>query len=109
LALQNSVPRANVGAATAGRQFFQQLGGAVGVAVFGALLVSTVSSSMEHSLAPVRASMPPEFQSQLDPAKLRHGPGEGGGARVSVEQRITAQIHERFAKQRESAPPEMRP
>ncbi|PMP85500.1 MAG: MFS transporter, partial [Chloroflexus aggregans] len=38
LAMQNAVPRADMGAATASRQFFQQLGQVVGSAVFGALL-----------------------------------------------------------------------
>jgi len=38
LAVQNSVDRRDLGAATSGSTFFRSMGGAVGVAVFGALL-----------------------------------------------------------------------
>jgi EmrB/QacA subfamily drug resistance transporter len=38
LATQNAVPRADLGVATAGATFFRSMGGAIGVAMFGALL-----------------------------------------------------------------------
>ncbi len=38
LATQNAVPRSDLGVATAGATFFRSMGGAIGVAMFGALL-----------------------------------------------------------------------
>lgn len=41
--IQNLVPPQYIGAATAGRQFFQQLGGAIGSAVLGAILTNRLT------------------------------------------------------------------
>jgi EmrB/QacA subfamily drug resistance transporter len=57
-AVQNSVDRQNMGTATASVTFFRSMGGAIGVALFGAIL----NTRLPHHLA---AAVPPESQSQL--------------------------------------------
>ena len=83
-------PNAQVGVATASRQFFQQLGGAIGIAVLSVLFVNTISQSLEHDLAPLRASLPPEARAMLDPAKLRNGHGGEPGGRAVFARRGAA-------------------
>jgi hypothetical protein len=103
LAIQNAVPFENVGAATAGRQFFQQLGQMLGAAIFGAILTSTLTTALAANLEPIKAKLPPEFAQQLDTNRLRNGTGgEGaGGEQIAVEQRIEQQIRQSFAEQRD--------
>lgn len=51
LATQNAVPRADLGAATSSSTFFRSMGGAVGVALFGALLSSRLRDVIPGLLA----------------------------------------------------------
>lgn len=51
LSVQNSVPTAQLGAATATVSFFRSLGGAVGVSVLGAILSSRVTDAISRGLA----------------------------------------------------------
>ncbi len=57
LAAQNAVTRANLASATSGVSFFRSLGGAVGVAAFGAILSSRLTAEL-ISLAKA-AHLPP--------------------------------------------------
>lgn len=50
LAAQNAVPPADLGAATSGVNFFRSLGGAVGVAAFGAVLANRLTSELADRL-----------------------------------------------------------
>lgn len=50
LATQNAVPRADLGVATSGATFFRSLGGAMGVAVFGALLTHRLRDTVPAQL-----------------------------------------------------------
>ncbi len=50
IAIQNALPRSQIGVATSATQFFRQIGGTVGVAIFGALLT--------HNLAVNAARLP---------------------------------------------------
>jgi EmrB/QacA subfamily drug resistance transporter len=52
IAIQNAVPRHQIGVATSSTQFFRQIGGTVGVAIFGAVLT--------HNLATEAARVPAE-------------------------------------------------
>ena len=51
LATQNAVERRDLGVATSGATFFRSLGGAMGVAMFGALLTHRLSSTIPDRLA----------------------------------------------------------
>lgn len=105
LAMQNAVPREDVGAATASRQFFQQIGQVVGSAAFGAVLTASLTAALATSLAPIQAQLPPEMAAQLDPAALRNGAAGGGegvaGQAADPAARIESAIGERFAAQRD--------
>ena len=50
LATQNAVPHADLGVATSGATFFRSLGGAMGVAVFGALLTHRLRDTIPAQL-----------------------------------------------------------
>src|SRR5215213_2066878 len=51
LATQNAVPQEDLGVATSGATFFRSLGGAMGVAVFGALLTHRLRDTIPSRLA----------------------------------------------------------
>ncbi len=82
LAVQNAVPFARVGAATAGRQFFMQIGGAIGVAVWGVVLSTTLTVQLQRELAPVLATLPPAARQQIDLTRLRSGYRSGAAVRA---------------------------
>jgi len=102
-ALQNAVPFEYIGAATAARQFFQQLGQVLGAAIFGAILTTTLTHAIETNLAPIKAKLPAEMAAQFDTSKLKNGSTSAeaaGGEQVPIEQRIADQIKARFEAQR---------
>lgn len=79
MAVQGAVGRRDIGIATSARQFFQQLGGAFGAALLGAVLSTTQASEMKA----IRDTMPPDVQAQLDRMQTSgraFGAGEAGGA-----------------------------
>lgn len=105
LAMQNAVPRDDVGAATASRQFFQQIGQVVGSAAFGAALTASLTAALATNIAPIQAQLPAEMAAQFDPTALRNGTAGGGegatGEAADPAARIQAAISERFAAQRD--------
>lgn len=104
LAMQNAVPREDVGAATASRQFFQQIGQVVGSAVFGAVLTATLTATITSNLAPIQAQLPPAMAAQFDPSALRNGASAGEGAAGQAADpaaRIEQAIAERFTAERD--------
>jgi MFS family permease len=103
LALQNAVSPAEIGAATAGRQFFQQLGQVIGSAVFGVILTGALTTALTTNLAPIVATLPPEQAAQFDVSQLRNGSGGGegaGGQDVDIHAKIKTSIEERFSSLR---------
>ena len=102
LVLQNAVPFEFVGAATASRQFFQQLGQVLGAAIFGAILTTTLTTAIVANLEPIKARLPAAAAAQFDPSALRNGSGgaDAGTGQVSVEQRIEQRIRQNFDEQR---------
>lgn len=104
LAMQNAVPRTDLGAATASRQFFQQIGQVVGSAVFGALLTGVLTASLSTSLAPIQAQLPSDLAARFDSSALRNGMSAGEGASGEVIDpavRIEQAIAEQFAVRRD--------
>ncbi|MFI7016517.1 MFS transporter [Streptomyces sp. NPDC050164] len=79
LAVQNSVRPADLGTATSANNYFRQIGGSVGAAVFGTLLADRLADALAHHL-PTRAddrlpdpeSITPQLVRDLPPA-LRDG------------------------------------
>ncbi len=75
LVVQNAVAFEKVGAATASRQFFMQIGAAVGVAVFGVVMTGALTSEFRAHVAPLLAQLPPQVAGRIDLAQLRSGTG----------------------------------
>ncbi|WP_371663616.1 MFS transporter [Streptomyces sp. NBC_00280] len=75
LAVQNSVRPADLGTATSANNYFRQIGGSVGAAVFGTLFANRLAESLQNSL-PTRAgarlpdpdSITPQLVHALPPA-----------------------------------------
>jgi EmrB/QacA subfamily drug resistance transporter len=84
LALQNAVPHDRVGIATAGRQFFMQLGQVIGTAIFGVVLTTSLTSTLSANLAPVLAQAPADVAAQVNVDALRNGHGGGEGVAASA-------------------------
>ncbi len=73
LVVQNAVPYEKVGVATAGRQFFLQIGAAVGTAIFGVVLSTVLTAQFARSAAPILAQMPAQARAAVDLQHLRSG------------------------------------
>lgn len=76
LAVQNAVPREDLGIATAATQFFRSIGGTFGVAAFGALLTNRLTAELAVRLGDAAGA--------VDPRRLLE-PGTGSGAAVPPE------------------------
>jgi hypothetical protein len=90
LAMQNAVPRHQIGAVSASRQFFQQLGQAVGGAVFGVILATTLTAQLQQNFTQIAQGLPPAMQAALDPAHFRNSAtaSEGGAQRIDLGPQI---------------------
>lgn len=77
LAVQNAVPPADLGAATGANNYFRQIGGSVGAAVFGTLFADRLTDALADRL-PAGAGLPdpesitPQMVHAMEPA-LRDG------------------------------------
>jgi EmrB/QacA subfamily drug resistance transporter len=65
LVVQNAAPAGKVGAATASRQFFTQIGGVVGIAVFGAVLSGVLAAELRSGVRQA-ATHPPSAIRAMD-------------------------------------------
>ncbi|MGH7751647.1 MAG: MFS transporter, partial [Gemmatimonadales bacterium] len=98
LAAQNAVSFDRVGAATAGRQFFMQIGGTIGIAVFGVILSTTLTTQLRRELTPVLQTLPPAARSQVNLARLRSGFGAGGNtSRAAAPAAVRQAVRRAFA------------
>ncbi|WP_308295798.1 MFS transporter [Streptomyces sp. ISL-96] len=72
LAVQNSVPPADLGTATSANNFFRQIGGSVGAAVFGTLFANRLADALAERLPagaglPDPASITPQLVHAMEP------------------------------------------
>lgn len=102
LAVQNAVQPHQIGAVTANRQFFQQLGQALGGAVFGVILTTTLTGQLEQNLMPIVQNLPPAVQAQFDPARFRNSinTSEGGGQQTTIGDQVSANLVAPLEQQR---------
>ncbi len=77
LAVQNAVPRSELGVATSGATFFRSIGGSFGTAIFGAIFANVIKGKLAHDLGGVKlpgglnsTSVPPALLDRL-PAAVR--------------------------------------
>lgn len=67
-AVQNAVPRAQLGTATAAGVMFRQIGGSLAVAVFGAMFAGRVADALGTHAAELGAEIGPQMMATLPPA-----------------------------------------
>ena len=88
LAIQNAVEPRDIGIATASANLFRALGGSVGVAVFGAIFASRLSTSLSRDVAG-RAHVDPD-RLQASPAAIRSLPAD---LQLAVEHAVASSLH----------------
>lgn len=79
LAVQNAVPLRDLGVATSAATFFRSMGGAIGVAVFGAVMNNRLEAYVQAGFRRVLADAPPGVRDQLGSGgmtSLLGSPGE---------------------------------
>ncbi len=89
LAVQNAAPYGKVGAATAARQFFMQIGSVVGLALFGVVLANVVAAEMRAGFSPLLAQLPPAVRSQVNLQQVAAGRPDGA---ASVQDSLPPQV-----------------
>lgn len=95
LAIQNAVPPAQVGEATAAVTFFRQMGSTIGVALLGTVFAATLASSMAGDTT---ARLPPEVRERLQPLGTGGSGGEGMGAgQAFPAKQLEADLRKDFA------------
>jgi len=96
------VPPYQIGTATANRQFFQQLGQAMGGAIFGVVLTTSLTAQLQQNFAPITQDLPATVQAALDPAQFRNSVSidEGGGGQIDLDRQVTAALVAPIQQQR---------
>ncbi|MGZ4415007.1 MAG: MDR family MFS transporter [Gaiellaceae bacterium] len=79
LVAQNSVERERLGVATSGSMMLRQVGGSLGVSLFGAIFTNEVDGRLRHLLPPGA-----HVRRIADPASIRHLPPRVRGAYVDA-------------------------
>jgi hypothetical protein len=75
-AVQNAVNMSEVGAATAGANFFRSIGGSFGTAIFGAFFSNELPIKLRNGMRGIHYSGAIPSFSRLTPAQFRHLPLE---------------------------------
>lgn len=87
LASQNAVPPQQIGVATSSAQFFRQIGGTVGAAVFGAVMTSALAVEMGRIARPGGAALTLD---QLQALALKAAAAGAGSHAVRVDEAVRA-------------------
>jgi EmrB/QacA subfamily drug resistance transporter len=95
LAMQNAVPFANMGTAVANRQFFQQLGQAVGAAVFGVILTTTLTAQIKIQTEPIVNTLPTEYRQQVYAFDLKEA-AAGSSDGMTLQDTMLATVHAEY-------------
>ena len=71
LVAQNAVDYRNLGVATSGSTLFRQVGGSIGVAMFGAIFANQLAANLAEKIPPGA-----ELPAAVDPVAIKHLPAE---------------------------------
>jgi len=85
LAVQNALPPSQLGTVTSANQFFRQIGGTIGVTIFGAMITRSLRSGLTAALPPSLRGLPPEAVDQLADPNLLTNPTALEQARSAIE------------------------
>lgn len=96
LAVQNAAPREKLGTATAGNQFFQQIGGTLAVSLFGALVNAQLAAKLGAQLPAAAKTLPAPLQDAIASPNLLTSPEAsaqlGGALRQLGQPELLTQI-----------------
>lgn len=73
-AVQNAVDPSDIGAATAGTNFFRSIGGSFGTAIFGALYLNSLPREIAKNFASIGVTKPAVDLSSITPSTLKELP-----------------------------------
>jgi hypothetical protein len=96
LVIQNAVPFQKVGVATASRQFFLQIGAAVGTAVFGTVLSTRLTAQLARTAGPLLAQLSPSVRA-VNLEHLRSGAVTSGAVSGSMSPALREAVRQAFA------------
>jgi len=85
LAVQNAFPIAKLGTVTSANMFFRQMGGTLGVAVFGAMVAASLAGYARSSLPPGLETLPPAVIEEIVSPNLLTSPDQLELARQQLE------------------------
>jgi Major Facilitator Superfamily len=91
LAVQNALPSEKTGVATASVNFFQQLGGTVGLAVIGTVFASSLTNGLQTNMAQAMSNLPTELKAQLASGQPSSGNLDFTAIKKQIEQASRAQ------------------
>lgn len=80
VAVQAVAPRRLLGSATSTHQFFRQVGGTLGVALFGALMAQQATLTFERDITPLVAGLPPALVQHVSNPELLTDPAAAAAA-----------------------------
>lgn len=92
LAMQNAIPFAYMGTAVANRQFFQQLGQAVGAAVFGVILTTTLTAQINIQTEPILSDVPSAYRQQVYAFDLKET-AAGSSDGITIRDSLVAAVN----------------
>lgn len=95
IAVQNSVPREQMGIATSGNMFFRQMGGAIGVAMLGTILTGGLQARLAETIQRVPALR--DVARNPDAILRSGGEGLAPAAREALRQALASSLHAVFA------------
>lgn len=90
LAVQNAFPVTRLGVVTSAAMFFRQMGGTLGVAVFGALVAASLAGFVRHDLPPELSAVPPTVLKEIVSPNLLTSPEQLALAREQIEREVDA-------------------
>jgi EmrB/QacA subfamily drug resistance transporter len=76
LAVQNAFPPQRLGTVTSAAMFFRQMGGTLGVTVFGAIVAASTLAQVQRSLPPELAVLPPSVVADVATPDLLTNPAQ---------------------------------
>jgi MFS family permease len=97
LVIQNAVPFQKVGVATASRQFFLQIGAAVGTAVFGVVLSTRLTAHLARTTGPLLAQLAPSVRAAVNVEHLRSGAITSGAVGGPLSPALREAVRQAFA------------
>lgn len=95
IAVQHAVPRSQLGIATSLNQFFRSIGGAIGVALLGAVLYSGLAANLTRAASQSNAAL-----SRQEAVRLAENPSAlvMPEARAAISPRVLATLQDAMAK-----------